>query len=62
MIDGTTTYKRYSRGIIRHDDGYEENTNRQKAQIEKIFEETASKIENHRSGTEAIEETNQIKS
>ena len=42
-MDGTTTDKRIKR---------------RKAQIKKIFGETATKLENHRSGTEAIEETN----
>ena len=51
------TDKRYSRGDRRHGNRYKENTNLQKAQTEKIFEETAAKLENHRSGTEAIEET-----
>ena len=62
MIDSTTTDNRYSRGDRRHNNWYEENTNRRKAQIEKIFEETAAKLNNHRYGTEGIEETNQIKS
>ena len=53
-IDGTTTNKRYSRGDRRHNDPYEENTNRRKSQVKKIFEETAAKLENHRSRTEAI--------
>ena len=53
-IDGTATNRRYSRGDRRHGDQYEENMNRQKAQIEKIFEETTANLEKYRSGTEAI--------
>ena len=49
--------KRYSRDDSRHTDRYEEKTNRRKAQIEKILEETATKLENHRSGTEVLDET-----